>query len=326
MNPIGIGIVVVFLGGIVFLVVRAASGRGRRTMGKRMEDVIATSSAGFDAGLAAQMNAQVIAGKRAERFQIIADLLKGKTFFKKLELTLIAAGLPLKPVEFLVIVCISTVVAALIGLFVAKKPILAVLLLYIGYRMPWMVLGFLKGRRIRAFESQLSDSLTMIASGLKAGYGFLQGLNAAAEQMPPPISDEFRRVVRSSQLGMDIRDALQRMGQRVQSYDLDMAITACCVQLQTGGNLSELLETISQTIRARIKLRREISAATAQGRMSGMMLVGLPICIALALKVINKDYANLLFTTDLGKKMIWVAVGMQSFGCWIINKMLQFDG
>jgi tight adherence protein B len=125
---------------------------------------------------------------------------------------------------------------------------------------------------------------------------------------------------------MDIRDALRRMGERVQSYDLDMAITACCVQLQTGGNLSELLETSAQTIRARIKLRREISAATAQGRMSGAILVLLPVGIGVALKFINPDYANLLFTTDLGKKMIWGAIVMQSLGCLIINKMLQFEG
>ncbi|MBI3922045.1 MAG: type II secretion system F family protein [Armatimonadetes bacterium] len=325
MNPIGI-VILLFVGVLVVVaIVRAMGGKGRKTIDRRMEDVVG-GGGGFDAGISAELDARMIAGKRSERFQIISDLLKGRTFFKKIDLALIAAGIPLKPVEFLGLVVLSTLVMTIIGIFVGKKVLMTVLFTLIGFKLPFMVLNFLRGRRIRIFESQLSDSLTMIASGLKAGYGFLQGINAAAEQMPPPISEEFRRVVRSAQLGMEMRDALERMGQRVQSYDLDMAITACCVQLQTGGNLSELLETISQTIRARIKLRREISAATAQGRMSGAILVLLPVGIGVALNFINRDYASLLFTTDLGKSMIKVALGMQFTGCWIINKMLQFDG
>ena len=238
MNPVGIGIIVLVLGPVVFFIVRAITGKSRRTMGRRMEDVIAGPS-GFDAELASELEGQVIGTKRAERFQILADLFRGKTFFKKLELTLISSGVPLKPAEFLGLVGISTIVMALIGLFIAHKGlVITILFVIFGYKLPWMVLGFLKKRRIHIIEGQLSDSLTMIASGLKAGYGFIQGISAAGEQMPPPISDEFRRVVRSSQLGMDVRDALRKMGERVQSYDLDMAITACCVQLQTGGNLS----------------------------------------------------------------------------------------
>jgi len=327
MPPAGIAIIVLVVGTLIFFMLRALSGRVRRTIDQRMQDVVGVTSGGFDAELAAELEGQVIGAKRAERFKILSDLLRGRTFFKKLELTLIASGVPLKPVEFLGIVAVSTVVMALIGLFIARKgPVMTILFVIAGYKLPWLVLGFLRKRRIHTIEAQLADSLTMIASGLKAGYSFLQGMSAAAEQMPPPIADEFRRVVRSSQLGMDIRDALRRMGERVQSYDLDMAITACCVQLQTGGNLSELLETIAQTIRARIKLRREISAATAQGRMSGAILVLLPVGIGVALKFINPDYANLLFTTDLGKKMIWGAIVMQSLGCLIINKMLQFEG
>ena len=117
---------------------------------------------------------------------------------------------------------------------------------------------------------------------------------------------------------------MSRMGQRVQSYDYDIAITAIRIQTRTGGNLASLLETIAETIRERITLRREIAAATAQGKLSGAILVGLPVCIALGLFVINREYFNRLLE-PLGRKMLWLAFFQQCLGIYSIKRLLNFE-
>ncbi|MCS6861511.1 MAG: type II secretion system F family protein [Abditibacteriales bacterium] len=313
------------LAALIFLPVVVA--RSRRTIADRIEQITSTPDRLAAATAAPSL---LIPYRRRDFLSAFTDLLKGKPIFARTEKRLTAAGLALRPTEFLAIVTFSTVGFLLIGCWamasVGISWLLVAAITAFGYYLPNLILNMLIKRRKRTLEMQLADALTMIASALKGGYGFVQALTMAGNQLPPPIADEFQRVTRLIELGVDTPHALERMGARVQSYDFDMTITATCIQLESGGNLSQLLETIAWTIRERIKLRREISAATAQGRMSGAILVLLPIGILGALSIINPEYLSFLISREIGHKLLYGAAFMQSIGAYIIWKMLQFEG
>lgn len=316
---------VLIAGGMLIYIMQAVASRSRRTVTERLDEIAGLTV--VDSGAAEG----IVIQRRTERFAFLANINVLKGYSTKIERQLIAAGLPLKATEFIFVhICSICLAFAISVAFFAKYKILipgdpVLLFTYLGFYLPGFLLSSLVGRRVTTLEGQLADALTMVSSGLKGGYSFVQGLQMATNQLPPPISDEFGRVLHLIQLGVDAPRALRRMEERVRSYDLSMAVTGVCIQLQTGGNLSELLERIAHTIRERIKLRRDINAATAEGRMSGIVLVSLPACIAALLFVINPDYAQKLFYTDLGQILVKIWLFMQFCGVMWIRKLLNFD-
>jgi tight adherence protein B len=212
------------------------------------------------------------------------------------------------------------------ALFTMIRRVLVVgfLVWFVGWKGPQTVLQMMANSRRSKLEFQLADALTIISSSLKGGYSFVQGLDMAGQQMEPPIKDEITRVIRLIQLGLDTPKALMQMSDRVNSYDYDMTVSATNIQLAVGGNLSLLLEGIAATIRDRIRLRRDISALTAQGRISGTILFLLPLGIAFFLCGVNWDYMSSLFTAQ-GYILLYIAGGMQAVGFFWIKKLLDFD-
>lgn len=281
---------------------------------------------------------QAMARAKVERFEFIGRLFQSRGSSSKIEKNLVTAGLLLKPSEFTMINLVCLAVCFLIGLlYVAAMPgysglfplikriFVLLIAIFLGWKTPQWILQYMADKRRTKLEYQLADALTIIASGLKGGYSFVQGLDMAAQQLEMPIKDEVARVLRLIQLGLDTPRALVQMSDRVNSYDYDMTVSATNIQLTVGGNLSLLLETIAATIRDRIRLRRDISVLTAQGRMSGIILVALPIAIGLMLFVINREYMSRLITTDLGNNLLYGAAIMQGLGIYWIKKLLDFD-
>jgi tight adherence protein B len=264
--------------------------------------------------------------------------MRGRKGTGKIERNLVTAGLMLKPAEFMMAnlffmafiivlgaVHIRSMPAATSFFGVVKFFLWIFFYVWFGYKFPQMVLQFMADKRRRLLEVQLADALAIISSGLKGGYSFVQGLSMSADQLPAPINAEFQRVIRLIQLGLDTPRALEQLADRVNSYDYDMTVSATNIQLSSGGNLSKLLETIAETIRDRIRLRRDIEALTAQGRISGGILIALPIGIGVMLRMINPEYFNLLFTTDLGNNLLYMAATQQAIGIYWIKKLLDFD-
>lgn len=281
---------------------------------------------------------EALARGKQERFGFMSRFLKGRKGSSKIERNLVTAGLVIKPTEFLMANFVFMAVVMLLGLLhirsmppsagffpVIKKFIWFGFYIWLGYNMPRKVLQFMADKRRSTLEYQLTDALTIISSGLKGGYSFIQGVDMASQQLEPPIKDEFARVLRLVQLGLDTPRALLQMAERVNSYDFDMTVSATNIQLSVGGNLSQLLEGIAATIRDRIRLRRDIAALTAQGRISGGILIALPIGIAIMLRFLNWEYMSKLFTTDVGNAMIYLAMGQQFIGIMWIKKLLDFD-
>lgn len=291
-----------------------------------------------ETGLTVEAAQLAIGRNKQDKFAIFTKMLRGKGGGSIIERNLVTAGLLVKPSEFYMINFVALGVFVLLGLVVLgrlpsepglfsviRRAALFFGSVYIGYNLPRWILGFMASKRRTTLEFQLADALAIISSSLRGGFSFVQGLDMAAQQLEPPIKDEFARVIRLVQLGLDTSRALEQMSERVNSYDFDMTVSATNIQLSAGGNLSQMLDSIASTIRDRIRLRREIAALTAQGRISGGILIALPMGIAGMLGVINPEYMGLLFKTAPGGLMLYGWAVMQGIGIFWIKKLLDFD-
>ncbi len=201
------------------------------------------------------------------------------------------ADLKLKSGEYLSILIGSTVLLAVIGWFLGGGTIpLAIAGAVFGFLLPGIYVKSQKNKRLVKFNNQLGDMLGLMVNGLRAGYSNLQAMEAVSKELPAPISEEFRRVVQEVQLGVTVEKALDNLVRRIPSEDLDLVVTAMKVQREVGGNLAEILDTISHTIRERVKLKGEIRVLTAQMRYSGSFLSLLPVFVVIMLYIINREY------------------------------------
>ena len=238
---------------------------------------------------------------------------------------LILADIMMKPEEFcLVWLGLTFIPSGLAALFkLGLMP--SVTLAAVGAFLPIIFIKIKKGNRIKAFEAQLGDTLIMMCNGLKSGFSFQQTMENVANDMPAPIGMEFGRVCNEIRYGATMEEALNNMAERVKSPDLMLVVSAVLIQRTTGGNLSEILSTISETIRDRIKIKGEISSITAQGRMSGIIIGALPVGIAVILMVINPEYMSTFFTTTVGNIMLTVSVIMEILGFLAIRKVVTIE-
>lgn len=201
--------------------------------------------------------------------------------------------------------------------------------------LPLFYVRFLANRWIRTFEQQLADTFMMMANSIRAGYGFQQAMEMIAREGMPPISEEFAKVIQEVNLGAPWAEAFEGMVRRVQSADLELAVASILISQQVGGNLSEILTTISETIRERVRIRAEISALTAQGRLSGIILAMLPIGLAIMLTVISKasgaerPWLEPLFNTrEYGPYGPWIVgygVVSEIVGFFVIQRIVSIE-
>jgi tight adherence protein B len=188
--------------------------------------------------------------------------------------------------------------------------------------LPFKFIALRARRRLKKFEKQLPDALELLSRGLKAGHAFTSGLQLVADEMPDPIGGEFFKTFKEYNHGMDLNTALLNLCQRIDLRDLRFFTTAVMIQRETGGNLAEILDKIASLIRERFKLRNQIQALTAEGRLSGLILVLLPPATALALFILNPDYVRLLWTHRLGRMMAGGAMFFQLMGLLTIRKIV----
>src|SRR5574340_420045 len=213
------------------------------------------------------------------------------TFGGRISQNLARADLKFRVGEYLALVFISMVVVGGLAFVLGRTSVISLIIgLVIGYFLPGFYVSSQQARRLNKFNDQLSDMLNLMVNGLRAGYSTLQAMEAISRELPSPICEEFRRVVQEMQLGIPMERALDNLLQRIQSDDLDLVITAINVQREVGGNLAEILDTISFTIRERVRIKGEIRVLTTQVMYSGRFLAMMPIFVILILYVLNRDY------------------------------------
>jgi tight adherence protein B len=191
------------------------------------------------------------------------------------------------------------------------------------FTIPFIWLWTKRWRRLKVFANQLPDALELIGRALRAGHSLAAGMHVVAEELPAPISDEFNRVYEEQNLGIPIEDALKNMCDRVPNLDLRFFVTSVLVQRQTGGDLAEILDKIGYVIRERVRILGQVKALTAEGRLSGVILIALPFLLFLIMLHIKYDYVEKLWTHPLGVKMAVGALVMQLIGALVIRKIVN---
>jgi len=189
--------------------------------------------------------------------------------------------------------------------------------------LPFMWLSFRRKRRFNRFAAQLPDALELVARALRSGHSLASGLQVVVQEMPDPISREFGNAYEEQNLGVPIDQALKNIFQRVPNLDFKFFATAVAIQRQSGGDLAEILDKIGHIIRERFRIMGQVQALTGEGRISGIVLMALPIVLFFVMYYLNPEYMMLLFTEELGRKMIGVAVFMQILGAVCIKKIIE---
>lgn len=229
----------------------------------------------------------------------VDQALTGRGFGQKIRDRIAKADVKLRVYEYIMLQFVCAAGVGYIGYaFFNESEILAVIGVLIGLRLPRLYTGFMASRRLIAFDKQLSDTLNLWVNSLRSGYSVLLAMEAIATELPPPVSKEFERVVQEVRLGLNLSQALNNMLRRVPSEDLDLVVTAVNIQREVGGNLAEILDIISFTIRERVRIKGEIRTLTAQGRISGWIVGLLPVILTLVLYRLNPTYMSELWVME----------------------------
>lgn len=255
--------------------------------------------------------------------------LEGSSWGDKVATNLAQADLKLRPSEYLALMVIMAFGVGFIAWFVGgKSQISAMLGVFGGLMVPRFYVSRQQNKRLEKFNDQLPDMLNLVVNGLRAGYSTMQALEAVSQELPPPISFEFRRVVQEMQLALSMEAALENLHRRIPSDDLDLIITAINVQREVGGNLAEILDTISHTIRERIRIKGEIKVLVSQVVYSGRFLSLLPFILGVILWFINQDYMVKFFEPGnrlCGVIMLGIVVTLVGSGYFAMMKMADIE-
>ena len=269
--------------------------------------------------------------KSGERSGAISERVNkavaGSSFGEQLARSLGRADLKFKPGEFLALIVILVIVFGGALWFVGGRNIISLLIgVAAGIILPILYLRREQNRRLIRFGDQLPDMINLMVNGLRAGYSTMQSLESVSKEMPSPLNDEFRRVVQEMQLGVTMERSLDNLLRRVPSPDLDFIITAINVQREVGGNLADILDNISHTIRERIRIKGEIRILTIQVVTSGRILTMIPFLLALALWFVNREYM-MEFTSQppCGAIAIGLALLMIAVGSFVMSRIAKIE-
>ena len=282
----------------------------------------------------APVDAPSSGGREPNQLSIAVNrLLMGRGFADNIQRDLARADVKLNVAEYLGLHILLAAGFFALGWFLTGQSIIPGILAGAGsLLLPRFYIGYRKSKRLRDFDNQLGDMLNLTVNGLRAGYSAMQALESVGRELPPPISVEFHRVVQEIQLGIPQEAALANLTRRVPSADLDFVVTAINVQREVGGNLAEILDNISHTIRERVRIKGEIATLTAQGQITAWVISLLPIALAIFLWIINPSYMNTMFGPPIvfglpvcGIVMIVTALTFIAIGFAIVQKIVDIE-
>ncbi len=221
---------------------------------------------------------------------------------------------------------ITTGVATAFGLVIlllTRIPYIAIAVAAFAATLPYMYVRRRKTKRLRAFEEHFPEAIELLGRAIRAGHAFSTGLQMVADESPQPIGMEFRRVFEEQKFGLSLEDSLLALADRIELLDMRIFVTAVLIQREVGGNLAEILDKISYTIRERFTIERQVRVYTAQGRFTGYLLAALPLGVGFLIYMLNREYMTILWERPVGRLLIAVAVVLQVIGFFIIRKIIN---
>ena len=256
--------------------------------------------------------------------RLLGRLFTSRSYALRLEEDLLKADLLLRAEEYMALSLIAFVGGGFLG-YLLNGPVTCLLFAGVGLIGPVMFLNQRKKRRLNKINTQMGECLAVMTNSLRAGFSFFQTIDQVSKEMPAPLGMEFGRTTREIALGLTAEDALLNMTKRTDSEDLDLMVTAVLIQRQIGGNLAEILDNISNTIKERVRIKGEIRTLTAQARMSGLVIAMLPVILFGVLTVMNPAYMSFFFQGTAGPLMLMGAVVSELFGMWIISRIVKIE-
>ena len=306
--------------GLAGVLAFALGGASRpNTTQRRLEAYFGQDGSGDGNRRAKQKTAQV--SLRDAAVDATAKMVRGD-FEDRLAMRLAGAGLSLKPAEWLLIHAAVAIGAAFAGLIV-KGPVLMVLAGLIGAVLPPVWLKRKHGKRRAAFTAQLAETLTLMAGGLSAGLSLPQAIDTVVREGSEPMAGELRRALMEQRLGIPVEEALESVGQRMESEDFQWVVMAIRIQREVGGNLAELMNTVADTLREREYLRRQVRVLSAEGRFSGYVLIGLPVVLFCYMLLFKGEFVRPMYTTGMGFVLLGLACFMLAMGAFVMSRLVK---
>ena len=257
----------------------------------------------------------------------------GRRYIQKIEEELARADIPMRASEYILLRLALAGVGLIFGLYGLGHTFSGMFMAFVGYFSPAAFVRFHQNRRRTKFIAQLADALMLLTNSLRSGYGFLKGLELIAKEMGDPISKELNRMLREVNLGSTVDQALMNLGKRINSQDLDIVISAYLIQKDVGGNLTEIMEKVAETIRERLRIQGDIRVLTAQGRLSGLIVGLLPVGLFLFFLLKAPEYFQPMFSppswhfggvdVPVGVVALVGALCWQMIGGYFIYKIIQ---
>jgi tight adherence protein B len=315
---LAVAVVLVFLGlvGVVAVVLSSMGGKQQSVIQRRLE----MYSVGGRTVRTAEETHTALGTSAVARsaVEFAGKVVARRGLEQRLAAKLETSGVPLKAAEWLVLHVGAALLLPVVLLVVTGNMVLAAAGLIGGGLLPLMFLSFKERRRTRKFAEQLPSTLQLLAGSLSAGYSLPQAADTVAREAADPVAGEFNRALVQARLGVPVEDALESVAERMNSKDFGWVVMAIRIQREVGGNLAELLNTVAGTLRERDRLRRQVLVLSAEGRLSGMVLGGLPVFFALYLGATRPEYISVLITDPIGLVMTGVAaVAMVIGGLWM---------
>lgn len=249
--------------------------------------------------------------------------VKPKLVSRRFEDSLALSGIHISAQEYVALWVFLTLGPGLVGIMLNMDLVAVLGICVVGFAIPPIMVQRSRSKQQQLFNKQLGESLTIMSNCMRSGYSFQQAMHSISKEMQPPVSTEFGRVVREINYGATLEQALNNMSQRVNSKDFDLLISAVITSAQVGANLSEILDTISETITDRIRLREEVRVFSAQGRMSGIIIGLLPVFVILFLMILNPTYLTDFVNHPIGKLLLIASVFLEVIGFILINRIVD---
>jgi len=283
----------------------------------------------YDASIEREVDARIAVEARKGPIGKIAELLlhsssKKKSISKSAK-KYNQADFSMTYEEYLVVKFMGLISIGFFVFAITKNFVLFTMALVAVYVVPNLVVKAKISKRVKAFDMQLNEGLVMISNALKAGYSFLQSLAVAAEETQPPFSTEFKILLKELSLGIPLEDGLNNLYDRISSEDLQLIINAILIQKDVGGNLSEIIENIAETIRERQRIKNEVKTLTAQGKLSGLIIMIMPSFLGVVIYLFDNSYIEMLFVTLPGRLMLGTAFFSQLLGWLFIRKIINIE-
>jgi tight adherence protein B len=255
----------------------------------------------------------------------ISKISSGRRFGELFDQKLKRAGMSLKGTEFIFMHITLVIISTVVTYLLTKNISLMLVIVMVVIFLPFLFINFKTGQRLKKFNEQLPDTLQLVEGALKAGYSLNQSLVMVIEETKPPISEEFKITLSEIRIGLNEKEALENMATRINSELFSWVVKAINIQREVGGNLAEIMDIIANTIRERDRVLRQIKALVSEGKLSAYVLIGLPICIAIILSIINKSYISVLVTTKMGMGMLALAIVLMITGIMWILKIIKIE-